>query len=78
MLRRNAKETHVSKPIVLNKLLSGPMRREKVTEEEAENWAGIPGSLLCLGQGYTQSQTSWLHLNGPEETPVTIRMSAWG
>lgn len=52
-----------------------PGRGRRQTGGEAENWAGIPGSLLCLGRGCTQSQTSSLHLNGPEGTTVTVRVS---
>lgn len=52
-----------------------PGRGQRQTEGAVENWVGIPGNLLCLGQEYIQSQTSWLHLNGPEETTVTKGVS---
>lgn len=44
-----------------------PGRGQKQTGGVAESWEGTPGSLLCLGQVCTQSQTSWLHLNEPVE-----------
>lgn len=47
-----------------------PGRGQRQTEVVAENWVGIPGNLQCLGQEYTQSQTSLLQLNEPEETRV--------
>lgn len=52
-----------------------PGKGQKQTGGEAESWVGIPSSHLCLGQGYTQSQTSWQHPDGPEEVTVTESLS---
>ena len=45
-----------------------PDRGLRRTGGEAESWAGTPGSPLCRGPGCTQSRTSSIHLNAPEET----------
>lgn len=45
-----------------------PGTGQRQTGAEGANWVGIPGNLPCLGQEYTQNQTFWIYLNGPEET----------